>query len=54
MNQKPVEEWTFEELGEFVVGDLFNALIEGGTKKMKSRFFTTFTVISKWVKANQS
>ena len=48
MKTSEIKDWDFDDLVSWVIADLFNALIEGGTKNMKARFFATYNVITHW------
>lgn len=50
----PIKNWSFEDLMEFCTAQLFNALIEGGTKEMKTRMFIVYNVICQWQDAKDN
>lgn len=39
---------TFDDLARYVMLELFDALIVGGTREMKSRFYLVYNVICQW------
>ena len=50
--EKPVDKWAFDELATWVTQHMFNALIMGGTREMKSSFYIVANVYDTWYKAN--
>jgi len=40
--------WEFDGLATWVIGELFNALITGGTRGMKTHFWIVYGVICQW------
>lgn len=47
---KKIKDWSFEELADEVTRQMHSALLEGGGKAMKSRFYIVFNIIEQWRK----
>ena len=54
MQTKKVEKWTFDELADYVTRELFDGLISGGTKGMRTKWYVVFNVVGRWIEANGS
>lgn len=48
MSQKPVDKWTFDELKQYAVRQLFDALLKGGSGAMLTEFHIVYNVICQW------
>lgn len=48
MSVKPVDKWTFDELKQYVVRQLFDALLRGGSGAMLTEFHIVYNVICQW------
>jgi len=51
--EKPIEEWSFDDLANYVVRQMFDALITGGAARMRTEFYSCFNVIDQWQKVQK-
>jgi hypothetical protein len=49
--QKSVDKWTFDELKQYAVRTLFDALLKGGSGAMLTEFHIVYNVICQWQEA---
>lgn len=48
MSEKPIEEYSFEELKKTCIRRLFDALLTGGSQNMDTEFHNTYSIICQW------